>query len=58
MAGLVPAIPLRMALPCPPKRGRRDKPGDDNYTIIITGFSISVLNAVMSCAPSAPSMAR
>jgi len=29
MAGLVPAIPMRKA-PCPPKRGRRDKPGDDN----------------------------
>jgi hypothetical protein len=58
MAGLAPAIPLRMARPAPPKRGPREKPRDDNYTIIITGFSISVLNAVMSCAPSAPSMAR
>ena len=29
MAGLVPAISLREPL-CPPKRGRRDKPGDDN----------------------------
>jgi hypothetical protein len=28
MAGLVPAIPLREAS-CPPKRGPRDKPGDD-----------------------------
>src|SRR5579885_3745023 len=28
MAGLVPAIPIREAL-CPPKRDRRDKPGDD-----------------------------
>ena len=28
MAGLVPAISLRDAL-CPPKRDRRDKPGDD-----------------------------
>jgi hypothetical protein len=28
MAGLVPAIPIMKAL-CPPKRGRRDKPGDD-----------------------------
>ena len=29
MAGLVPAIPIGWAL-CPPKRDRRDKPGDDN----------------------------
>jgi hypothetical protein len=28
MAGLVPAISIRDA-PCPPKRDRRDKPGDD-----------------------------
>jgi hypothetical protein len=28
MAGLVPAIPLRRAQ-CVPKRGHRDKPGDD-----------------------------
>src|SRR5690349_9324094 len=30
MAGLVPAIPLREA-PCLPKRGHRDKPGDDRW---------------------------
>jgi len=29
MAGLVPAISIRMALRCVPKRDRRDKPGDD-----------------------------
>jgi hypothetical protein len=59
MAGLVPAISLMDARPCLPKRGRRDKPGDDrNHTTIITGLSISVLNAVISSAPSAPSMAR
>jgi hypothetical protein len=29
MAGLVPAIPIDVAL-CRPKRDRRDKPGDDN----------------------------
>ena len=29
MAGLVPAISLRDARPCPPKRDHRDKPGDD-----------------------------
>jgi hypothetical protein len=29
MAGLVPAIPLRMAS-CSPERDRRDKPGDDS----------------------------
>jgi hypothetical protein len=29
MAGLVPAIPLRLAL-CLPYRDRRVKPGDDN----------------------------
>jgi hypothetical protein len=28
VAGLVPATPIRKAL-CPPKRDRRDKPGDD-----------------------------
>ncbi len=28
------------------------------YTSIITGFSISALNAPMSCAPSAPSTER
>ncbi len=27
--GLVPAISLRLAPPCLPKRDRRDKPGDD-----------------------------
>ena len=32
--------------------------GVGHHTTIITGFSISVLNAVMSSAPSAPSMAR
>src|SRR6476620_8055652 len=30
MAGLVPAISLSRALPCPPDRDRRDKPGDDS----------------------------
>jgi len=30
MAGLVPAIPILGASPCPPKRDRRDKPGDDD----------------------------
>jgi hypothetical protein len=29
MAGLVPAIPIHVALPCPPKRDRRNKSGDD-----------------------------
>ena len=29
MAGLDPAIPLRDATRCHPKRGHRDKPGDD-----------------------------
>ena len=29
-----------------------------HYTIIITGFSISILNAPISSAPSAPSTAR
>ena len=29
MAGLVPAIPLRMATPCVPDRDHRDKSGDD-----------------------------
>jgi hypothetical protein len=29
MAGLVPAIPLREAELCLPKRDHRDKPGDD-----------------------------
>jgi hypothetical protein len=29
-----------------------------NHTIIITGFSISILNAPISSAPSAPSIAR
>ena len=29
MAGLVPAIPIRLAQHCPTKRDRRDKPGDD-----------------------------
>jgi urease accessory protein len=31
MAGLDPAISLRMALPCPGHRDRRDKPGDDKW---------------------------
>jgi hypothetical protein len=29
MAGLVPANPFGMAMPCLSKRDRRDKPGDD-----------------------------
>jgi hypothetical protein len=29
MAGLVPAIPLGMVMPCLPKRNCRDEPGDD-----------------------------
>jgi hypothetical protein len=29
MAGFVPAIPNHGAQPCHPKRGHRDKPGDD-----------------------------
>ncbi len=38
MAGLVPAISLRKATPCPPDRGRRDRPGDDrkNYFASMT----------------------
>jgi hypothetical protein len=31
MAGLVPAISFRGAR-CPPKRGHRDKPGDDELS--------------------------
>jgi hypothetical protein len=34
MAGLVPAISLKEA-PCPPKRGRRNKSGDDEDTRMI-----------------------
>jgi hypothetical protein len=34
MAGLVPAIPIRRAQ-CPPKRDRRDKPGDDGLFFVI-----------------------
>jgi hypothetical protein len=30
ITGLVPVIPIRRAQPCPTKRDRRDKPGDDN----------------------------
>src|SRR5258708_39086076 len=33
MAGLVPAISLRLARLCPPGRDRRDKPGDDNRRV-------------------------
>ena len=33
MAGLVPAISLRKANP--PKRGHRDKPGDDKKTVVM-----------------------
>jgi len=29
MAGLVPAIPIHLAPPCPTHRDRRDKLGDD-----------------------------
>jgi len=57
MAGLVPAIHVLIR-----KQGvdARHKAGHDGefYTTIITGFSISLLNAVMSSAPRAPSMAR
>ena len=35
MAGLVPAISLREAL-CHPKRGHRDKPGDDKMERLAT----------------------
>jgi glutaconate CoA-transferase subunit B len=38
MAGLVPAIPTRDA-PCPPKRDRRDKPGDDNERVRVVSQS-------------------
>jgi O-acetyl-ADP-ribose deacetylase len=31
MAGLVPAIPIHEATLCHPKRGHRDKPGDDKF---------------------------
>ena len=34
MAGLVPAIPIHVAQPCPPKRDRRDKPGDDSGMVV------------------------
>jgi hypothetical protein len=37
MAGLVPAISIRMARHCLPKRDRRDKPGDDDGEGIGTG---------------------
>src|SRR5262249_15014539 len=36
MAGLVPAIPIERARSCPPKRDRRDKPGDDEGNGIAT----------------------
>jgi hypothetical protein len=42
MAGLVPAISLRKAQPCPPDRDRRDKPGDDEGEwgeLVEIGFS-------------------
>ena len=43
MAGLVPAIPLRRAL-CVPKRGHRDKPGDDKLMRTRAGnFSVGRL---------------
>jgi len=36
MAGLVPAISLRRAQ-CVPKRGHRDKPGDDGRHSVVPG---------------------
>jgi len=39
MAGLVLAISIREAQ-CPPKRGRRDKPGDDAVPYLITSQKI------------------
>src|SRR5947209_18116014 len=59
MAGLVPAIHVFAREP----KGdvdARDKRGHDgsSHTTIITGFSISPLNAPISSAPSAPSTAR
>ena len=39
MAGLVPAISIRVARPCPPKRDHRDKPGDDDHSDISVGHS-------------------
>jgi hypothetical protein len=37
---------------------RRPSPRRSSHTIIMTGFSISPLNAPISSAPSAPSIAR
>jgi len=31
LAGLVPAIPIRRARRCPPKRDGRDEPGHDSF---------------------------
>ncbi len=44
---------IRMRWPRLPSRSAKQ-----HHTIIITGFSISCLNAPISSAPSAPSMAR
>jgi hypothetical protein len=47
MAGLVPAISIRMAR-CPPSRGRRDKPGDDTASalarISVVGYDFGKKN--------------
>ena len=38
MAGLVPAIPLRMALTCLTKRGHRDEPGGDRMSYFLSTY--------------------
>jgi Xaa-Pro aminopeptidase len=38
MAGLDPAIPIRDAMPCKPKRDHRDKPGDDGVENLVSAL--------------------
>jgi hypothetical protein len=43
MAGLVPAIPIRIARPCPPKRDARHKAGHDKKRIADFSYSAKLV---------------
>jgi hypothetical protein len=55
MAGLVPAISLREALPCVPYRDRRDKPGDDDGGSLTDDPALPDFKPQMYCTQILPS---
>src|SRR5471032_1835290 len=51
MAGLDPAIPIRDARPCPPKRDYQDKPGDDHAEIVMNALPANLARIVAAEVP-------